>query len=145
MRSTVNTICYPLSYSDMRDVFSSKKNPANKWYGLVERLASEGLRQMLALKAAANEVNVPEKVWPGHLRVSCHKKRIIGGFAIPGLRVYPRYYASSRILPYHGVPLIRFGHRGPVLDIFPEIFLRGRIDVTRVVLLNGDTYFYEAR
>lgn len=145
MRSIVNTLNYPLNYADMRELFSKQRNPSNRWSALVERQSQEGLKRMIAIKTATSEVNLPDKLWPGHLRVTCHWKRIIDGEAVPGLRAYPRYYASSRILPYHGVPLVRFGSHGPVLDIFPEVSLRGRLDLTRVIHANGDTYFYEPK
>jgi hypothetical protein len=56
------------------------------------------------------------------------------GRSVLGLRCYPEYYAASRLLPYHGMPLIHRGKNGsPKLVIEPEVSLRSREDLLRIL------------
>ena len=143
-RTCISTGGLGLNFEDMRALFGPNPDPGHRLAGWFDEGAHRGLQIQLAIKLAADRVNLPQKLWPNHVRASCHKG-LKHGRAPIGLRVYPEYYRSGKLLPYHGVPILTQRPEGPRLMIEPEICLRARIDCTRVVDDAGRTFFYDAR
>src|SRR5207302_11078785 len=145
MRASLNSRRLGLEYSDLLEIFGPRQVRFRAIRREIDELAAFALREQLAIKLACDELNASERVWPGHIRASCHRGKK-NGRAVLGLRCYPEYYRSSRLLPYHGMPLIQpEDHGKPRLTILPEISLRGREDLTRVVNEIGEPVLYLSR
>ena len=57
--------------------------------------------------------------------------------------MYPEYKRNSRLLPYHGVAVIKRGvDDNPVMEIAPEISVIGRERFKRFILPTGSTDLY---
>jgi hypothetical protein len=139
MQACLNVSQYKHDYNWLRETFSS---PANRLDANPLRVrARAALLKYRALKAAASDVGWEERVFPGALRATIHTKSI----PVLGLRLYPEYKFRSRLLPYHGVPLIQHsvktGLRRMVIE--PEMYLACRSELTRVVDNTGGTVFYD--
>jgi hypothetical protein len=94
---------------------------------------------------ACDELNVVERLWPNHVRATCHRG-IKQGRNVLGLRCYPEYYGASKLLPYHGMPLIRSDKKlRPQLVVEPEVSLRCREDLFRVMSAEGEPVLYVER
>jgi pyoverdine/dityrosine biosynthesis protein Dit1 len=133
VRASINSRRLGLDYPELLEVFGPRQVRFREIRREIDDMAVFGLREQLAIKLACDELNVPEKIWPEHIRASCHKGKK-NGRAVLGLRCYPEYYRSSKLLPYHGMPLIQPDYRGrPRLTILPEIILRSRAELVRVV------------
>ena len=144
VKASLNTSRLGLGYQDQKEIFGPEQRPANAHYKMVEQMAEFGLREQIAIKMACDRLNVFEHIWPRHVRVSCHRG-IKHGHAVIGLRPYPTYYSSSKLLPYHGVALIKKDLRGVAkLVVRPEFLLRGNPDLLRVENALGETYLYRA-
>jgi pyoverdine/dityrosine biosynthesis protein Dit1 len=138
IRASVNTERFGLSYEDCRALFGPEPDASHPLAADIERMAQAALREQLAVKLACVQLDLPERLWPGHIRASCHKG-VKSGVAVVGLRVYPEYYRRSKLLPYHGKPLVRADGR---LVVQPEFELRGRGDLIRVVNEAGESLLY---
>jgi pyoverdine/dityrosine biosynthesis protein Dit1 len=144
VKASLNTSRLGLSYRDQMELFGPAQRSDNPNFSIVEQMASLGLREQIAIKMACDQLNVFEPIWPRHVRVSCHRG-IKHGRAVIGLRPYPTYYASSKLLTYHGIALISQDERGfAKLVVKPEVLLRGRSDLLRVENDFGETYLYRA-
>lgn len=142
VKASINTRKYTIPYSDAREIFSADENPDNRYYGIVDQMTTRAFEEVVAIRMACSELNSFEQIWPGHVRATCHKGTK-NGLAVIGLRPYPEYYGSSKLLPYHGVPIITHNKSRLRLDIEPEVMLRDRQDLVRVVDQNAETYFYD--
>ena len=142
VKASFNTRKFRIAYDDLREIFSNSQNKSNKLYTTIERMAMIAFEEVICIRMACSEMNILERIWPHHIRVTCHKG-LKNGRAIIGLRPYPEYYGSSKLLSYHGIPVITNSKRGLKLDIQPEVMLRGRLDLVRVIDTNGQTYYYD--
>lgn len=146
VRASVNTERFGLSFADQRALFGPEPDPSHPLAAEVERMAQSALRDQLAVKLSCVELNLPERLWPDHIRASCHKG-LKSGVAVVGLRVYPEYYRRSQLLPYHGKPLVRADGRVVVradgrVVVQPEFMLRWRAELTRVENEHGEAVLY---
>jgi len=145
VRCSVNTRRFQLGHKDHRAIFgpSQFRYPDHTHHELIERLTDIALREVIAIRLACAEVDISTRLWPQAIRATCHKGPKNGRWAI-GLKPYPEYYGSCKLLPYHGMPVVRLNsHKRPKLTIVPEVLLRSDISLTRVVLDGSDeVYFY---
>ena len=140
-RAVVNTRHLGMDYATLKAVFGDNPDRDDPLVRRVDRMAEEALKIQLAIKAAADEMGFLDRWKPDHIRASCHKGAKRGRWVI-GLRPYPAYYRSAKLLPYHGAALVtRKGGRYRMV-VLPEIMLRGRKALTRVVVEDGSTWYY---
>lgn len=143
VKASINTRKYEMSYRDHLELFSSLEDRHNAFYVIIENMTKLAFEEVLAIRLACGFLNVFERIWPDHVRATCHKGKK-DGRAVIGLRPYPEYYGSSKLLPYHGAPLIHAPNNRIRLDIVPEIVLRAKPELTRVVAPETEeTYFYD--
>ena len=150
VRATVNTRRLGMSYADHRAIFGPQTDGvphSSRFTEMITAMTDIAFREVIATRKACAAVDVPNRVYPHALRVTCHKEQKNGVWHI-GLRCYPEYYGASKLLPYHGVPLIHRGKNGlPRLEIHPEVCLRGVHSFVRVVKptrYEDEVYFYDA-
>lgn len=142
VRASINTRRFGLAYSQLAELFGPRQIAFSRIRLEIDTLTLHALREQLAIKMACDELDLPGTIWPNALRASCHKG-LKSGRAVIGLRMYPEYYGVSRLLPYHGMPLIEpDSRRRPRLLILPEICLRGDGALTRVVNSDSDPVLY---
>jgi pyoverdine/dityrosine biosynthesis protein Dit1 len=145
VRSSINTRRMGLSYKQMQQLFGPDQTRFLPLRADIDNQTMLALREQLAIKMACDQLNLPERLWPNYIRASCHRG-VKSGRAVLGLRCYPEYYGSSKLLPYHGMPLVEPDSRGRVrLIVQPEISLRGREDLIRVVNADQDPVLYVHR
>ncbi len=133
VRTNVNTRRLGLSFEELKRLFGPRQVHFTAVRTELDQQARFALLEQLAVKMACVELDLPSRLWPEHIRATCHKG-LKDGRAVLGLRCYPEYYACSRLLPYHGMPLIEPDSKGrPRLTIAPEISLRGNAELVRVV------------
>lgn len=144
IRANINTRPLGLSYAELKAVFGPDQDPSLPAWQEVTAMARRALHEKLAVKEAVYATRAAEMLFPNALRATVHKG-LNHGRAVLGLRPYPEYYRSSRILPYHGVALLEPQAGSWKATIHPEVALRGRLDLTRVVTPEGTTSFYLAR
>jgi len=145
VKCSMNTRRLGMSYSDHRDLFSSAENTSNCFWDLVNHMADVAFQEVVATRKACADVNIFDFLWPDALRVTCHRGDKKGLWQI-GLRPYPQYYNSSKLLPFHGIPLVRKRKKGKLsLEIHPEIVLRSNSSLVRVLKESGseEVYFYD--
>ena len=136
IRASVNTERLGLTYEDCGALFGP--GGVHPLAPRVEAMAQAALLDQIAVKLACVQLDLPERLWPGHIRASCHKG-LKSGVAVVGLRVYPEYYKRSKLLPYHGKPLLRADGR---LVVEPEFLPRSRADLVRVENEHGQSLLY---
>lgn len=142
VRASINTRRMGFDFDALRGLFGPDQTRFLPIRAEIDMQAIFALRDQLAIKMACDHLNLPERLWPNHIRATCHRG-IKQGRNVLGLRCYPEYYASSHLLPYHGMPLIMLNKAGlPKMIIEPEISLRGRDDLTRILDERGDPVLY---
>jgi hypothetical protein len=140
VRASINTERLGLSYADQFALFGPQPDAAHPLAAEIDRMALAALRDQLAIKLACVEMNLPARLWPNHVRASCHKG-LKAGVAVVGLRPYPQYYKRCRLLPYHGKPLLE---RDGEMVVRPEIVLRANPALERIVNEAGESLLYRA-
>lgn len=150
VEASINTRPLGMSYGEHLSIFSSqgvRSGDSSPLAKEVSQMATTAFREVVAIRKACGDVDICNRAWPDAVRVTCHKGAKNGTWH-PGLRVYPEYYGSSKLLPYHGVALVRTDRQGrPKLEIHPEVLLRGCSDFVRVTQAGGcveEVYFYDA-
>ncbi len=138
MRATLNSRRMGFSYEQLAALFC-----ADSGVSLIhlDDSATLALAEYRALKAAAADTNWEQHHFPHAIRATIHAKKI----PVLGLRLYPEYKLSSRLLPYHGIAVIFPANDGSDerMEIRHEITVIGNPSFTRVVDENGLTQFYE--
>lgn len=140
VRCSVNTRRFQLTHEDHLSLFGplQMRNSEHPFYELIEKMTDIALREVCTIRLACGAVDISSRLWPNALRASCHKEKKSGRWPI-GLKVYPEYFGSCKLLPYHSMPIIHRDEKGKIkLEIFPEVLLRGRIDLVRIT--NKDDY-----
>ncbi len=144
VRCSVNTRRFQLKHVDHLALFGTPDDAVRREhpkYGLIERLTDIAYREAITIRLACGEIDISSRLWPGALRASCHKGPKNDRWPI-GLRPYPEYYGSCKLLPYHGMPLISQDSKGrPKLEIVPEVLLRGREDLVRATFMDSDEVY----
>jgi hypothetical protein len=140
VRASINTERLGLSYQDIRAVFGPDRGEGHPLAATVDNMAKAALLDQVSVRLACGVIDLPERLWPGHIRASVHKG-LKSGVAILGLRVHPEYYHRSHLLPYHGKPWIRPDGR---MIVEPEFALRSRPELTRIVNEAGQSLLYIA-
>lgn len=142
VRTNINTRRYGFTYYDLFSLFGPRQVKFLPARAEIDQQAIFALREQLAIKMACVDLDLPGRLWPRHIRATCHKGTKDERHVL-GLRPYPQYYAASKLLPYHGMPLIESSEGGaPRLLIVPEISLRGDPGLVRVIGENGDPLMY---
>lgn len=139
VRCSVNTRRFQLTHRDHLALFGPKEKRDEKhtFWSTIEAMTDIAFREVITIRLACGEIDISTKLWPNAIRASCHKGKKNGRWAM-GLRTYPEYFGSCKLLPYHGMPIIRKSAKGkPKLEIEPEVMLRSREDLVRVTV--GDT------
>jgi len=142
VRASINTRSLPLSHYDHLALFGPKeyRDSSDPYYDLVEQLTDVALAKYVAIRASCDKVDIATRLWPHALRATCHKGTRNGRWPL-GLRPYPEYFSSCKLLPYHGMPRIVSGKHGTKLEILPEVMLRGDESLIRVES-EGQVYAY---
>ena len=136
VRTNVNTRRLGLSFAQLKELFGPRQVMYTPERVELDQQARFALMEQLAIKMACVDLDLPGRLWPNHIRATCHRG-LKNGTAVLGLRCYPEYYGSSRLLFYHGMPLLEPDSRGVSrLTIVPEVSLRGEGGLVRV--LNGE-------
>lgn len=140
MRSTLNSRRMGFSYQELKMLFgaSGKAAPSP-----LDDIAAVALAEYRALKAAAADTRWENIHFPNAIRATIHSKSI----PVLGLRLYPEYKTASRLLPYHGIAVMRKEESNgrEYMEIRQEITVVGNPGYTRVTGVDGVTQFYEAR
>lgn len=138
MRATLNSRRMGFSYEQLAALFCADSGGALIH---LDDSATLALAEYRALKAAAADTNWEQNHFPNAIRATIHAKKI----PVLGLRLYPEYKLSSRLLPYHGIAVIVPANDGSHerMEIRHEITVIGNPSFTRVVDENGLTQFYE--
>lgn len=142
VKASINTRKLMMGYIDQKQIFSSQPYEGNKYFKIIDQMTQAAFEEVISIRMACSELNIFEKLFPNNIRVTCHKG-LKNGKAVIGLRPYPEYYGSSKLLPYHGVPILTNSKHGLKLDVHPEVMLRGRMDLVRVIDERGHTYYYD--
>src|SRR5882724_11851953 len=95
--------------------------------------AADPLPRKLAIRYAARtfERELRAARFPDATRVTCHIHR--GERLTLGLRSYTDFQRTSKLLPYHGVPLVSRDGSRLRLAVYAEVQLRSRCDLVRIV------------
>ncbi|MBS1778038.1 MAG: L-tyrosine/L-tryptophan isonitrile synthase family protein [Bacteroidetes bacterium] len=139
VRCSVNTRRFQLSHKDHLALFGpmEQRNEKHPFWNTIEAMTDIAFREVVTIRLACGDIDIASRLWPEAIRASCHKGQKNGRWAV-GLRTYPEYFGSCKLLPYHGMPIIRRSGKGkPKLEIEPEVMLRSREDLIRVTI--GDT------
>ena len=147
VRCSVNTRRFQLKHDDHRRLFGPAKwrKTDHPYHEIIERMTDIAFNELITIRLACGAVDISSRLWPDAIRATCHKGPKNGRWAI-GLKPYPQYYGSCKLLPYHGMPLITRDSKGkPKLEIAPEVLLRSRDDLVRVTSDGQDeVYAYVA-
>lgn len=142
VRTNVNSVRLCLNYDQMRELFGPRQVHLLPLRADIDTLGIFALREQLAIKMACVDLELPARLWPNHIRATCHKG-LKNNIHVLGLRPYPEYYGKSRLLPYHGMPLIERDKRLRArLIIAPEISLRGEASLLRIINRFGEPVLY---
>lgn len=145
VRCSVNTRRFQLKHVDHLKLFGPKKfqDVNNSFYSKLEELTNTAFNEVVSIRLACTDIDIASRKWPHAIRATCHKGEKNGHWPI-GLKTYPEYYGSCKLLPYHGMPLINRNKKNKIrLEIYPEVLLRGREDLIRVTIGNTDeVYMY---
>ena len=138
MRATLNSRRMEFSYEQLVKLFGAAPNKTKEHLDYNTTVA---LAEYRALKAAAADTNWEKNHFPNAIRATIHAKKI----PVLGLRLYPEYKLSSRLLPYHGIAVITQNDDNDAeqMEIHHEITVIGNPAYTKVVDKNGLTQFYE--
>jgi hypothetical protein len=144
VRSNVNTRRLELTFEQMKNLFGPRQVKFAPLRAELDQQARFAVVDHLAIIMACRDIDLPERLWPGRqVRATCHRGTK-NGRAVLGLRCYPESYGASRLLLYHGMPLMEPDKRGvPRLIIVPEISLRGNAGLVRVVNDAGEPVIYQ--
>ena len=147
VRCSVNTRRFQLTHDDHRRLFGPAKwrDTNHPYHGIIETMTDIAFNELITIRLACGAVDISSRLWPEAIRATCHKGPENGRWAI-GLKPYPEYYGSCKLLPYHGMPvIIRDSKLRPKLEVAPEVLLRGRDDLVRVTSDGKDeVYAYVA-
>lgn len=144
VRCSVNTRRFQLTHKDHMLLFGPPSAGAysHSLFATLEQMTDIALREVITVRLACGEIDIATRLWPQALRATCHKGPKNGRWPI-GLKTYPEYYGSCKLLPYHGMPLISRNSKGrPKLTIEPEVLLRSRLDLVRVMSSGDEVYAY---
>lgn len=145
VRCSVNTRRFQLRHRDHLKIFGplEYQDENNKYYKKLKELTDTAFNEVVAIRLACSDLDIASRNWPHAIRATCHKGEKNGHWPI-GLKTYPEYYGSCKLLPYHGMPLISKNKKNKIrLEIYPEVLLRGRDDLIRVTIGKTDeVYMY---
>lgn len=143
VRASLNTSTLGMTYNDLFECFSHRRNPANRFYNLLDEQTEKSITEKMAMRFACRELEqrvLTRQFGPNYVRSTIH---VSSASPILGLRIYPDYKRSSDQLPYHGVPVLyRAGERDKML-VAPETRFWCDANLERVTHRNGETYFYQ--
>ena len=143
VRCSVNTRRFQLTHEDYLVLFGPlyKRNKSHPFYNTIEAMTEIALKEVTTIRLTCGEIDIATRLWPNAIRASCHKGQKNGRWAM-GLRTYPEYFGSCKILPYHGMPIISKTSKGEMkLEIEPEVMLRSREDLIRIMIEDTDEVY----
>lgn len=135
IRCSVNTRRFQLRHDEHRRLFGPQdaRDKTHPFYDVIEKLTDLAFNEVITIRLACMEIDICSRLWPDAIRATCHKGPKNGRWPM-GLRPYPEYYGSCKLLAYHGMPVISRNSKGkPKLEIEPEVRLRSRSDLVRVL------------
>lgn len=138
MRDAIDTRKMDLSYKELMEMYGgTDTNGAHE----INRQIQVSLAEYRAIKSAARDIDWERRFFPKAIRATIHTKAL----PVLGLRLYPEYKLASRLLPYHGVPILEPSdmNSGTRMRIAHEITVIGNPIFRRVVDQEGHTIFYE--
>lgn len=91
-----------------------------------------------SLKYAMSKMSWEEKYFPNSIRATIHQKQQ----DILGLRIYPEYKKTSKLLPYHGVAVLKKVDEKYCMLIQPEINIASQIGCKRYINNYAFSDFY---
>lgn len=115
--STVNLDNFGLCYKDRIKLFHIGDQDDTKFRRTLA-LGENAFLQYRAMKMSLSEIAWEQRFFPDALRGTIHHKTT----PVIGVRVYPEYKKSSKLLPYHGIAVVRHKHGNWKLTIEPEIY-----------------------
>ena len=138
MKCSLNSRRMGFSYKELMGLFGAHSNQP---LAHLDDLAKVSLAEYRALKSAAADTNWENIYFPNAIRATIHTKKI----PVLGLRLYPKYKLSSRLLPYHGIALVTESVKdgGERMEIVHEISVVGNPRYTKVVDTDGVIQYYE--
>ncbi|WP_114801119.1 hypothetical protein U0021_05250 [Moraxella canis] len=93
-----------------------------------------------SLKYAMSQLSWEEKYFPNSIRATIHQKQQ----DILGLRIYPEYKKASKLLPYHGIAVLKTLDGNDCMLIQPEINAASQTGVKRYINNYNFSDFYIA-
>ncbi|OOR84302.1 hypothetical protein B0180_04820 [Moraxella canis] len=87
-----------------------------------------------------SQLSWEEKYFPNSIRATIHQKQQ----DILGLRIYPEYKKASKLLPYHGIAVLKTLDGNDCMLIQPEINVASQIGVKRYINNYNFSDFYIA-
>jgi hypothetical protein len=142
VRTNANSVRFGLPYDQIRLLFGPRQVQFLPVRNEIDSQGLYALREQLAIKMACVDLDLPSRLWPNHVRATCHKGEK-NNRPVLGLRPYPEYYGASRLLPYHGMPLIEPDKKlRSRLVVVPEVSLRGDDGLIRVLNKAGEPVLY---
>jgi pyoverdine/dityrosine biosynthesis protein Dit1 len=147
VRCSVNNRRLQLKHADHLCLFGPAKwrTADHPYHAIVETMTDIAFKELITIRLACGDIDISTRLWPDAIRATCHKGAKNGRWAV-GLKPYPEYYGTCKLLPYHGMPIITKDSKGrPRLEISPEVLLRSREDLVRVTSDGKDeVYAYVA-
>jgi len=143
VRCSVNTRRFQLWHKDHLGLFGPQKyrEQRHKLRKILKYLTDFAFNEVVSIRLACTEIDIASRKWPNAIRATCHKGQKNERWPI-GLKTYPEYYGSCKLLPYHGIPIVNRDRKGkPRLEIYPEVLLRGNNDLIRVTIDNTDEIY----
>ncbi|MEM9108485.1 MAG: HAD-IA family hydrolase [Planctomycetota bacterium] len=144
VRCSINTRRFQLSHKEHLSLFGplDQRDINHSLLSTIDQMTEIALREVITIRLACGEIDIASRLWPDAIRASCHKGQKNGRWPI-GLKTYPEYYGSCKLLPYHGMPIINTNSKGKLkMTIEPEVKLRSRNDLVRVMSSSDEVYFY---
>lgn len=128
MAGTITTRDIIAPYEDIVKTF--RDNDFSNTFGKeVLRRTERAFIDYRSLKYAMSQLSWEEKYFPNSIRATIHQKQQ----DILGLRIYPEYKKASKLLPYHGIAVLKTLDGNDCMLIQPEINIASQIGVKRYI------------
>ncbi len=139
MAGTITTRDIIAPYEDIVKTF--RDNDFSNTFGKeVLRRTERAFIDYRSLKYAMSQLLWEEKYFPNSIRATIHQKQQ----DILGLRIYPEYKKASKLLPYHGIAVLKTSDGNDCMLIQPEINIASQIGVKRYINNYNFSDFYIA-
>lgn len=128
MAGTITTRDIIAPYEDIVKAF--RDNNFSSMFGKeVLRRTERAFIDYRALKYAMSQVSWEEEYFPNSIRATIHQKQQ----DTLGLRIYPEYKKASKLLPYHGIAVLKKVDGNHCMLIQPEINIASQVGCKRYI------------